>query len=444
MECIQVHGGIPLRGKLEICGAKNAALPLMVAGLLTDQVLQLDNVPKVSDIATLRTLLEVLGTTVHDSPSGYRLQTLSSLVWRAPYDLVRRMRASILTLGAMLGRFGHGEVSLPGGCAIGVRPLDFHLDGMRALGASVDVEHGYIVAKAPGGRLPGGRYVFPKVSVTGTQNLIFAAVLARGESCLVGAAVEPEIADLIACLQAMGACIEGAGTPTLRIQGCQSLGGACHKVMPDRIEMGTFMVAAAITQGDLVLSGGDLAALPTVVSVLAQSGALVQELDGGDIRVRMQGRPQPFSLVTQPYPGFPTDLQAQFMALAALADGTSSITETIYENRYMHVAELARMGAIIHMDGHHAHVHGQSQLAGAHVMATDLRASVSLVLAALAAQGETIIHRPYHLDRGYERLEQRLAACGAKIARIPTPTPQESPGGEVVAAGGFAASWPGG
>ncbi len=418
MESIKILGGQSLKGSIPISGAKNAALPLMVLGLLTDEPLVLEGIPNVTDTHSMRHILEGIGTSVQHFSKRFVLQTHHATSLHASYEDVRKMRASFLVLGAMLGRFGLGQVSLPGGCVIGVRPINYHLEGFKALGAHIDTSNGDIIAKAPGGRLPGGHYTFPKSTVTGSQNVIFAAVLAKGESRLDHVAIEPEITDVISCLQKMGAKIEGKGTSTLHIQGIDALSGTQHSVLPDRIEMGTYMVAAALTRGDLIIEGGDLSLLPHVVECLEQSGSIITELGRNRIRIQAHDRPRPFHLSTAPYPGFPTDLQAQFMTLAALADGESTIMENIWENRFMHVAELARMGASITLDHHYATIQGKPYLTGAHVMATDLRASVGLVLAALVAQGETTIHRIYHLDRGYEVLERKLQNCGAIIHRI--------------------------
>lgn len=418
MESIRIIGGQPLRGTIPISGAKNAALPLMVLGLLTEEPLILDGIPTVTDTQSMGRILEGLGTCVQHFSKRFVLQTKEAGCLQAAYEDVRKMRASFLVLGGMLGRFGRGSVSLPGGCAIGVRPINYHLEGFEALGATIDISNGYIMATAPQGRLPGGTYTFPKPTVTGSQNVLFAAVLARGESCLKNVAMEPEVSDVITCLQRMGAKIEGKGTSTLHIQGVDRLSGTQHCVLPDRIEMGTYMIAAALTQGDMILEGGDLSLLPHVVECLTYAGASILDLGSGRVRVYAHHRPQAFHISTAPFPGFPTDLQAQFMTLAALAQGESTIVENIWENRFMHVAELSRMGANIRLDGHTAHIQGRADLTGAHVMATDLRASVGLVLAGLVAQGETTVHRIYHLDRGYEDLERKLQNCGAIIHRM--------------------------
>ena len=418
MESIKILGGQSLKGSIPISGAKNAALPLMVLGLLTDKPLILEGVPQVTDTKSMQQILEGIGTSVQHFSKRFVLQTHRATSLQASYNDVRKMRASFLVLGAMLGRFGLGQVSLPGGCVIGVRPINYHLEGFAALGAHIDTSNGDIIAKAPSGRLPGGSYTFPKSTVTGSQNLIFAAVLAKGETRLDNVAIEPEITDVISCLQSMGARIEGKGTSTLHIQGVDALSGAQHSVLPDRIEMGTYMVAAALTRGDIIIEGGDLSLLPNVVECLEQSGAIITDLGHSRIRIQATDRSRPFHISTEPFPGFPTDLQAQFMTLAALADGQSTIIENIWENRFMHVAELARMGASITLDHHCATIQGKPHLTGAHVMATDLRASVGLVLAGLVAQGETTIHRIYHLDRGYEVLERKLQNCGAIIHRV--------------------------
>ncbi len=424
MDKIAVTGGVPLTGRIPVSGSKNACLPLMTAALLTDQTLTLTNVPDLADIGTLSTLLRSLGaTTEHDAAGGrldLRVARLSSPL--AHYDIVRKMRASVLVLGPMLARDGAGTVSLPGGCAIGARPVDLHLKGLEAMGATLDLRDGYVHATVPrsvnGGRLRGVSYRFPFVSVGATENLLMAATLAKGTTRLVNAAREPEIADLAACLSAMGARIEGAGTSTIEIEGVDALSGAEHAVIADRIEMGSFMIAPAITGGDVVVEGGRLDLVSALAEALDAAGVSVEPVEGG-LRVRRGGAGlNPVSLVTEPFPGYATDLQAQMMALMTLADGTSTITEQIFENRFMHVPELTRMGARIDVNGNTATVTGVPSLRGAPVMATDLRASISLILAGLAAQGETVVSRVYHLDRGYERIEQKLRACGARIERI--------------------------
>ena len=423
MDSIEIKGGRPLVGEIAVSGAKNAALPLMTAALLTDQPLRLEAVPDLADIRTLSDLLRSLGTEIAEETAAEGRRTLVIQTGEiastcASYDLVRKMRASVLVLGPLLARCGHAEVSLPGGCAIGTRPVDLHLRGMEALGAEIELEEGYIKARAPKG-LKGGEYVFPKVSVGATENLLMAAVLAEGTTHLKGAACEPEIVDLARCLVAMGARIEGIGQPEMTITGVPSLGGASHRVVPDRIEAGTFLMAAGITGGDLTLKGADAGHLESVIGVLRDAGMKIEESAEG-LRARpANGRLVGADAMTEPFPGFPTDLQAQFMALMTTASGASMITETIFENRFMHVPELMRMGANITVHGGSALVRGKAALKGAPVMATDLRASVSLVLAGLAAEGTTRVNRVYHLDRGYERIEQKLAACGAEIARVP-------------------------
>ncbi|MFN4088861.1 MAG: UDP-N-acetylglucosamine 1-carboxyvinyltransferase [Alphaproteobacteria bacterium] len=424
MDRMRIQGGTPLRGRIPIGGAKNAALPLMAACLLSEETLVLENVPRLADIDTMKRLLAQhgVGVAAEGDPLATGEQTLHLDAARigsttAPYDLVRKMRASVLVLGPLVARFGEARVSLPGGCAIGDRPVDLHLAGLAALGAEIDLSQGYIAARAPNG-LRGGRFVFPKVSVGATENLMMAAALADGTSVLVNAAREPEIADLARCLVAMGSEIEGIGTERLVVHGRPALHGARHRVLPDRIEAGTYAMATAITGGDVELIGGDVELLPAVFPVLAEAGVAAEPTAGG-IRVwRPNGHLNGVDVMTEPFPGFPTDLQAQMMVLMTVADGAAMITETIFENRFMHVPELRRMGANINVHGASAMVRGVRALKGAPVMATDLRASVSLVLAGLAAEGETVVARIYHLDRGYERLEAKLAACGAVIERV--------------------------
>lgn len=420
MDRISISGGTPLHGEIHIGGAKNAALPLMAASLLSDAPLTLENLPNVADIRAMGNLLAELGAGVDHDPVGRRVTIDGGTVSEttAPYDLVRKMRASVLVLGPLLGRFGKARVSLPGGCAIGTRPVDLHLTALEQMGAKIELSAGYINAHVEG-RLKGAHILFPSVTVGGTENLLMAAALADGETVIGNAAREPEVTDLARCLQAMGAEISGVGTDTLRIVGSTSLGSATHAIVPDRIETGTYAIAAAITGGDVVLKKAQMAANEAVFGVLMRAGVAVTEIDDGIRVARKNGRIRGVDLMTEPYPGFPTDMQAQFMALMSLADGASMITESIFENRFMHVPELVRMGANINVHGASAIVRGVERLSGAPVMATDLRASVSLVLAALAASGETIISRVYHLDRGYERIEEKLAACGAKIERIP-------------------------
>jgi len=422
---IRIQGGRPLRGRIPVSGAKNAALPLMTAALLSDRPLVLTNLPRLADIASMAALLSQHGTTLQPEGNGrggeaggtVRLSTADIASTTAPYGLVRKMRASVLILGPLLVRAGKARVSLPGGCAIGNRPVDLHLTALEALGAEVEIAAGYIEARAPLG-LKGNRVAFPKVSVGATENALMAAALARGESVLVNAAREPEIVDLADCLIAMGARIEGHGTDTVRVQGVDRLHEATHAVIPDRIETGTYAVAAAITGGDLELAGARERHLAAATDLMRRAGVTVKGTATG-LRVARADGLRGVDAMTQPFPGFPTDLQAQFMSLMTVADGAAMITETIFENRFMHVPELTRMGADITVHGASALVRGVSRLRGAPVMATDLRASVSLVLAALAADGESEVRRIYHLDRGYERLEEKLTACGALIERAP-------------------------
>ncbi len=427
MDSIRITGGAALSGSISIGGAKNAALPLMAACLLTEDTLRLSNLPHLLDISTLVHLLAQLGVRVamngDDKAGGHSGRVISLNAGEitsttADYDLVRKMRASVLVLGPLLARMGEAKVSLPGGCAIGTRPIDLHLDALAAMGADIELADGYVVARAPNG-LRGGEVRFPHVSVGATENILMAASLAKGESVIENAAREPEIADLAQCLTAMGASIEGVGTDRLVVHGQAALHGADYRVLPDRIETGTYMAAAAVTGGDLTLEGANLETLGAVVEVMDRAGVEVSEPAPGKIRVRRNGSGVVAAdVTTSPYPAFPTDMQAQIMALMATAEGASLITETIFENRFMHVPELTRMGADITINGNAALVRGVARLKGAPVMATDLRASVSLVLAGLAAEGDTIVSRVYHLDRGYERLVEKLAACGADIERL--------------------------
>jgi UDP-N-acetylglucosamine 1-carboxyvinyltransferase len=421
MDQLIIRGGRPLRGKIAISGAKNAALPLMVASLLTEETLTLHNIPALDDMGTMSDLLVNHGVTVEEVQGGASGRTLK-LTARppvqtvAPYEIVNRIRASVLVLGALLARTGEATVSMPGGDAIGIRPIDLHLKGLEAMGAQIELKGGNVIARAPGG-LKGATIRFPFVSVGATQNLMMAAVLAKGTTILEKAAREPECTDLAQCLVAMGANIHGIGTECLVIQGVDALHGAEHSVIPDRIEAGTYAVAAAITGGELVLDGAETEHLGAVFEALAKAGVNVSN-GLGKVRVsHPTGRCRGFDVITHPFPGFPTDMQAQFMALMAVADGASLITETIFENRFMHAPELARMGADITVHGSSAMVRGNPRLRGAPVMATDLRASVCLVLAGLAAEGETVVNGVYHLDRGYERLEDKLRAVGADIRR---------------------------
>lgn len=415
MDKIRILGGRALRGSIHISGAKNAALPLLTAALLTDQKLVLENVPNLSDVHSMLELLEYLGVEVDRSFPKITLQSKNVVSDEAPYELVRKMRASILVMGPLVARYGAAKISLPGGCAIGARPVDLHLSGLEKLGAEIHLDGGYVYARAPQG-LRGADINMSMVSVTGTENLLMAATLAEGQTRILNAAQEPEIVDLANCLNAMGAKISGQGTSTLVIEGVKSLHGATHSVLPDRIETGTYAMLAAMTGGDLLLQKTSLELIPTVSSLLKDSGAILhEEADGFRIQSGdLMGR----DVMTEPFPGFPTDLQAQFMALMTLSKGASMITETIFENRFMHVPELCRMGANITIHGKSALVRGGMGLKGAQVMATDLRASVSLVMAGLAAEGETVVSRVYHLDRGYENIENKLRPCGADIERI--------------------------
>ncbi len=419
MDRIRIRGGRPLHGEISISGAKNASLPLMTAGLLTDERLVLSRVPVLADTQTLGLLLEQHGIAVE--PVGQDGHTLSIggpiTNTEAPYDIVRKMRASILVLGPLLARTCEARVSLPGGCAIGTRPVDLHLKGLEQMGAVIALEGGYINAKAPSG-LQGATIVFPMPSVGATENLLMAATLANGRTVLANAAREPEITDLCDCLVAMGAQISGIGTDRLTIDGVSSLHGAAHQVIGDRIETGTYACAAAITGGELHLQGGRMDHLGAVMRTLSEAGVEISETATGLSVKRLNGL-HGVDAITEPYPGFPTDMQAQYMVLMSVAQGASMVTETIFENRFMHVPELNRMGANINVHGKSAIVRGVPYLSGAPVMATDLRASVSLVLAGLVARGETIVNRVYHLDRGFEHVERKLAACGADIERIP-------------------------
>jgi UDP-N-acetylglucosamine 1-carboxyvinyltransferase len=418
MQKIVVTGGVPLQGEVRISGAKNAVLPILCATLLADGPVDIGNVPHLHDVVTTIKLLRELGASVeHDVGNGHvRVDARSVNSHVAPYELVKTMRASVLVLGPLLARYGAAEVSLPGGCAIGSRPVDQHIKGMQALGAEVSVDHGFIKAKAE--RLRGGRVVFDMVSVGATENVLMAATLADGVSVLENAAMEPEIVDLADCLIAMGAKIEGAGSSRITVHGVERLHGGKHDVVADRIETGTFLVAAAMTGGRIVCRAARPETLDAVIDKLTEAGAEITE-ESDTITLDMHGkRPKAVNLTTAPHPGFPTDMQAQFMALNCVADGVSVISETIFENRFMHVQELQRLGADIRIEGHTAIVRGLPQLSGAPVMATDLRASASLILAGLVADGDTVIDRIYHLDRGYERIEAKLSALGAKIRRI--------------------------
>ena len=417
MQKIVVEGGQPLNGEVQISGAKNAVLPILCATLLADAPVTIRNVPRLHDVLTTAKLLGELGAGVVSEGSQITVDPTTVNSHVAPYELVKTMRASVLVLGPLLAKYGEAEVSLPGGCAIGSRPVDQHIKGLQALGAEIVVENGYIKAQRRG-RLKGARFVFDMVTVTGTENVLMAAVLAEGTSVLENAAMEPEVVDLADCLNALGARIEGAGTSRITIHGVERLSGGRHAVLPDRIETGTFLVAAAMTGGRVTARKARPDTLDAVLVKLAEAGAEVTTT-ADSITVDMHGkRPRAVSLTTAPYPAFPTDMQAQFMALNCVAEGVGVISETIFENRFMHVNELLRLGADIQIDGHTAIVRGNDRLSGAPVMATDLRASASLILAGLVAEGETTIDRIYHLDRGYENIEEKLGALGAKIRRI--------------------------
>jgi len=420
MDKLLIRGGRTLQGEIQVAGAKNAALPELCAALLTAEPVALANVPRLQDVATMLKLIRNMGVNADHQEDGTVLLDAGGLNNpEAPYELVKTMRASVLALGPLLARFGKAKVSLPGGCAIGSRPVDQHIKGLQAMGAEISVEHGYMLASLPAGRtrLKGARITTDMVTVTGTENFLMAAALAEGETILENAAQEPEIPDLAEMLIKMGAQIEGHGTSKIRIQGVERLKGGQHQVVADRIEAGTFLCAVAATGGDVVLRHGRADHLEAVIEKLLAAGAQIEAGDGF-IRVRSQGRLKAQSFRTTEYPGFPTDMQAQFMALNCIAEGASKVTETIFENRFMHVNELVRLGANIQIDGKVAMVEGVKQLSGATVMATDLRASASLVIAGLVAQGETLVDRIYHLDRGYDRMEAKLRAVGADIERV--------------------------
>ncbi|MGN6619810.1 MAG: UDP-N-acetylglucosamine 1-carboxyvinyltransferase [Sphingomonas sp.] len=424
MDRILIRGGNRLSGRLPISGAKNAALTLMPCALLTDEPLTLRNLPRLADVDSFGHLLNQLGASTQIEgarPEDFgRVMTIRAgklTATEAPYDIVRKMRASILVLGPLVGRGGEATVSLPGGCAIGNRPIDLHLKALEEMGAEIELAAGYVKATAPGGRLPGGRVAFPVVSVGATENALMAAVTAKGGTCIENAAREPEIVDLCNCLVAMGASISGIGTETLEIEGRDRLHGATYRVMPDRIEAGSYACAAAITGGSLDLIGAEASDMRATLHALTEAGVTVTERKGS-VHVEAADGLRPLTLSTAPFPGFATDMQAQFMAMLCRATGASMLTETIFENRYMHVPELARMGADIQVRGRTAVVRGVESLVGAPVMATDLRASMSLILAGLAAKGQTEVSRVYHLDRGYERLEEKLSAVGADIERV--------------------------
>ncbi|MEG3156879.1 UDP-N-acetylglucosamine 1-carboxyvinyltransferase [Lysobacter zhanggongensis] len=417
MQKIVVEGGIPLSGEVQISGAKNAVLPILCATLLADGAVEISNVPHLHDVVTTAKLLAEIGAGISiDERYGITVDPTTVHSQVAPYELVRTMRASVLVLGPLLARYGHAEVSLPGGCAIGSRPVDLHIKGLQTLGATVTVENGFIKARAD--RLRGGRHVFELVSVGATENVLMAATLAEGTTILENAAMEPEIVDLAECLIALGARIEGAGTGRIVVEGVERLHGGAHSVVPDRIEAGTFLVAAAMTGGRITARRTRPDTMKAVLAKLAEAGAEL-ECEGDRITLDMQGRrPKAVNITTAPHPAFPTDMQAQFMAMNCVASGVGVINETIFENRFMHVNELLRLGADIRVDGHTAVVRGVERLSGAPVMATDLRASASLILAGLVAEGQTTIDRIYHLDRGYENIEEKLSGLGAKIRRI--------------------------
>ena len=415
MQKLAIQGGCRLNGEVRISGAKNAALPIMCASLLTADALCLSNLPDMHDVTTMIRLLKQMGVQVGSEVQAATFNASKVDKLEAPYDMVKTMRAAILVLGPLLARFGEARVSLPGGCAIGSRPVDLHIKGLVAMGAKIHIEHGYIHATAR--RLHGAHICFDLISVTGTENLMMAAVLADGVTVLENAAREPEVVDLANCLIAMGARIEGAGSTKITIEGVASLHGASYSVMPDRIESGTFLVAAAATGGTITLTHARADTLESVLDKLREAGAQI-EIDGDRISLEMSERPRAVNVRTAPYPAFPTDMQAQFMALNAIADGSAIVVETIFENRFMHVQELQRLGAKIEIEGNTAVIQGCKHLEAATVMATDLRASASLVIAGLVAQGETIVDRIYHLDRGYEHIEAKLSALGAKIRRL--------------------------
>ena len=418
MESLVIRGGQPLNGDVRIGGAKNAALPVLISALLTDQDLLVSNVPHLRDITTVLELLGRLGARIEvDEKSVIRVNAGKLISRRAPYELVKTMRASILVLGPLLARFGQAEVSLPGGCAIGSRPVDLHIRALEQMGAAISVEEGYIKASTSENRLHGAKIVFDTVTVTGTENLMMAATLARGTTVLENAAREPEVVDLANCLSAMGAQIEGAGSDVIEIEGVANLSGAMHRVIPDRIEAGTFMVAGAVTQGKIRLGDVNPAHLDAVIARLREAGAQIS-IGEDELSLEMPERPRAVSVSTAPYPGFPTDMQAQFLLLNCVSQGTASITEHIFENRFMHIQELQRMGADINLHGNTALVRGVEQLGGAQVMATDLRASACLVLAGLVAGEQTVIDRIYHIDRGYDCIEEKLLQCGADIRRV--------------------------
>ena len=415
MQKLSIHGGVALAGEVRVAGAKNAALPILAAALLTADTVRIRNLPQLNDVRTMIRLLERMGVKAKASEHDVELRADAITEPFAPYDLVKTMRASILALGPLTARFGEAKVSLPGGCAIGERPVDLHIKGLAAMGADIAIEAGNIHAKAE--RLKGARIFMDTVTVTGTENLMMAACLADGETVLENCAREPEVVDLARCLVAMGARIQGHGTDVITIDGVARLHGVEHAVMPDRIEAGTFLVAAAATRGSITLTDAPVSSLDPVIQKLREAGAGIA-VGENTVRIAMRARPKAVSLRTAPHPGFPTDMQAQFIAMNCIAEGTAHVTETIFENRFMHVQELRRLGATIEIEGNTAIISGVDTLTGATVMATDLRASASLVIAGLVAEGETIIDRIYHLDRGYERIEDRMAQLGARIRRV--------------------------
>jgi UDP-N-acetylglucosamine 1-carboxyvinyltransferase len=417
MDKFSIQGSTPLEGSIAVSGAKNSALPVLAACLLTADEVTLDRIPPVRDIGTMESLIEHTGAGVERKNGTVRIRAAEIAKPEAPYELVKTMRASSLVLGPLVARTGRARVSLPGGCAIGARPINLHVSGLERLGASVRQEHGYIEAEAPRG-LRGAAVVFDRITVTGTEDLLMAAVLAEGETVIDNAAREPEVVDLAALLNKMGASIEGAGTSRIRVRGVSKLHGTTHTIIPDRIEAGTFLIAGAITRGDVLVTGCEPEHLRALIAKMTQAGAEVTEPAVGTLRVRVPGKLKSVDVTTEEHPGFATDLQAQFMALMTQAEGIAIITETIFENRFMHALELARMGANIRLDGRQAIVAGTGPLSGAQVIASDLRASASLVLAGLAARGETVIDRVYHIDRGYEKIEAKLAGAGARIRRI--------------------------
>ena len=417
MDKFVIEGGAPLHGTIATSGSKNSALPALAAALLTDETVVLERIPRVRDIRTMERLLVDIGSEVEVDEERVTLNTKKIVSPEAPYELVKTMRASSLVLGPLVARAGRARVSLPGGCAIGARPINFHLAGLEHLGAKISQEHGYIEAVAPDG-LKGAHVVFDRISVTGTEDILMAAVLAQGESIIENAAREPEVVDLAHLLRKMGARIEGEGTSLIRVEGVSRLNGATHEIIADRIEAGTFVIAGAITRGNLEVTGCVPDHLGALIAKLTEAGVKVSSVDETTVRVEANGAIGPADMITEEYPGFATDLQAQYMALMTQANGISLVTETIFENRFMHAQELMRMGANIRIDGRQAIVAGASRLTGASVIASDLRASASLVLAALVAKGETVIDRVYHIDRGYEKIEEKLSGAGAKIRRI--------------------------